>query len=360
MKFLKSILFLSLLVLASQGFSQEVFTVYDRSPESAKQAWDVEFGGGHAPSVETFLNANNTYSQSLGYLMLALNDSDPDSVIAHVVKSVFVAGEFLDTIRYKLPLKVQERLSQNLPGGRQHLLDGMMKLYYLSPWQCEGILQEKEDLCRKDKAMPMLAIALLNRALLFTEVLNKPERALPLLDSAIVLWKNLGDMAQMANNIKARGLVYCGLQKYQPAATEIKTAMGIFRTNHEEYGVLSCQLDLVKVYALSGESDSMKHYDALCRESFEGGDTIRLFVLNTHRISAFQMANQYSIRDFIIQNHHLLGLADIHPAMIIEYYKTALKALRFFGETAMLKTYTAEYELLKTKYLQQGYWEGLF
>jgi len=296
----------------------------------------------------------------MGYLILAIHDSEPDSVIAHVAKSVMVASEFLDTIPYELPLAVQERLSVHLPMGREQLFDGLQQLYYKAPWQCNGFLAEKAKLCRQKNDLPQLAFTYLNRAFLFTDVINKPEPALALIDSAIMIWTEIGDNEQLANSIKARGLVFCAMQKYSKAETEIKSALKIFSRNNAQYGVISCQLDLVKVYALSGEPDSMKQYDQLCRTVLESSDTMRLFVLNTNRLAAFQTANQYSIRDFAKQNHDLLSKSNLHPVQVIDFYKRAIKAFEFFGESVLLKTYRFEYEQVKRVLLNEGYYPGIF
>lgn len=343
-----------------QANSQVKFTVYDQSSESAKQAWNVVFNGGEMPSIQNYLNANNTYNQSLGYLMLALTDNDPDSVIAHVVKSVLVSRELIDTFRFELPLNVQERLASKLPNGREQLLDGLLQLFYKAPWQCDGFLVEKAGLCRENNLMPFLAFTYLNRAMLFSDVIGMPERSLNLIDSAISIWEVIGDSMQMANNIKVRGLVFCSMLKFPQAEKEIKRALSLYTRKHEIYGTLSCQLDLVKLYALKGEPDSMKKYDALCRPYFETNDAMRLFALNTNRISAYKMANQYRIREFIQQTHDLIIPGNINPIMQIEFYKTTIKALTFFNEVALLKQYRGEYDALQRLLLQEDYFPALF
>jgi len=355
---------LLLFIFAGPGVmqAQEKFTVYEKSSAEAQKQWSSFLQKG-PNTPRTFLvveNADNAYDKSLAYLMQAMQVPQPDSVIYFVNQSVMAVRDQLDTNRYELPLSIQNVLSRNLSGGRGQLLDGLAQLYYMAPWQCSYFIQEKEELSTLNKDEPMLAFALLNRALLYSEVLSKPDRALPLIDNAIAIWTKLGNNAQLANNIKARGIAKMRMKKYTEAGKEIKEAMGLFARNDLTYGVTSCQLDLVLLYAKAGEPDSMKKYDQLCRPEFEAGDTMRLFVLNTNRLAAFQTANQYSIRDLAKQNADLLFSAKFHPVMVIEYYKTALRAFKFFGETTLFKSYTKEYESLMAELIKQGYWPGLF
>jgi len=359
-----SILLLSVFLLVGPValLAQEKFTVYEKSSAEAQKQWDAFLQSeSKTPRTMMVLSINdNPYDKSLAYLMQAMQCPQSDSVIYYVNQSVMEVRSQLDTNRFELPLTLQNALSKNLSGGRGQLLDGLMQLYYMAPWQCTYFIQEKEDLCKLNKDEQMLAFALLNRALLYSEVLNKPDRALPLIDNAIAIWTKLGNNAQLANNIKARGVADMRMKKFTEAGKEIKEAMGLFARNDLTYGVTSCQLDLVLLYAKAGEPDSMKKYDQLCRPEFEAGDTMRLFMLNTNRLAAFQTANQYSIRDIAKQNAQLLFSAKFHPAMVIEYYKNAIKAFTFFGEAVMLKNSKLEYQNLQEELIRQGYWPGMF
>jgi len=352
--------FFCILFLVPTAPAQNYFTVYERSTQTAKETWNSFFNDGKPVSADALLKAENPYNQSLGYLMAAVQVSQTDSVISNVVKSVLAAREYLDTIRYELPESVLDKLASKLPGGREQLLDGMLQLFYKAPWQCDGFLALKGEMCRKNNSQPYLGFTYLNRAFLFTDVIDKPERALALMDTAVSIWTEIDDHLQLANNIKARGVVLCAMQKYLKAEKEIKTALEIYKRNNEQYGISSCQLDLVRVYAYSGELDSMKKYDQLCRPYFEANDTMRLFALNTNRIAAYRIANQYAVRDLIKQTHGMIVPGNINPVMQIEFYRYTIKALEFFNEVALLKIYRTYQDDLHRKLLNDDYFPGLF
>ncbi|HPF00885.1 MAG TPA: tetratricopeptide repeat protein [Bacteroidales bacterium] len=359
MKILSSICFGILFFCMINVVAQTTFTAYDRSSATAKDAWDQYYKNGTAPDVAAF-DEKNPFDRSLKFLVAASMHIVADSTVKWTVASVLACRDHLDTLPFIIPVELQQRLSVNCKNGREQLLDGLMQLYYLAPWQCAYFIKEKEALCRQNSNEKILAFSLLNRALLYSEVLGKPERALPLIDSAIVIWTKLGDHSQLANNLKARGIVFLRMKKFREAEREIKSAMALYKKSDTQYGISSCQLDLVLIFAQSGEPDSMKKYDQLCRPGFEALDTMRLFVLNTNRLAAYQTANQYSIRDIAKQNAGLLFSSQFHPAMVIDYYKYSMKAFTFFGETALLKKYNSEYANMQQELLKQGYWPGLF
>ncbi|HCB60875.1 MAG TPA: hypothetical protein DHV29_10735 [Bacteroidales bacterium] len=359
MKFLQSFCIGILLFCSSTSFAQTPFTAYDRSSASAKTAWDKYYKNGTAPEVSAF-DESNPFERSLKLLVEAGMSDAAESTIKLTVASVLVVRDQLDTIPFIIPVELQNRLAVSCNNSREQLLDGLMQLYYLAPWQCDHFLMEKEELYKQNINEKSLALTYLNRALLYSEIVGKPDRALPLIDEAIAIWTKLVDNSQLANNIKARGIVLLRMKKFKEAEKEIKTAMSLYNRLDLQYGISSCQLDLVLLYAQIGEPDSIKKYDQLCRYEFESNDTNRLFVLNTNRLAAFQTANQYSIRDFAKQNHDLLSKSNLHPVQVIDFYKRAIKAFEFFGEAALLKTYRTEFETVKKELLKQGYWPGMF
>jgi len=359
MKILSSFCFGILLFCGITASAQTSFTAYDRSSATAKAAWDQFYTNGKAPDVAAF-DEKNPFDRSLKLLVAASMHIVADSTIKWTVASVLACRDQLDTLPFIIPVELQKRLSVNCVNGREQLLDGLMQLYYLAPWQCSYFIKEKRQIMHEKKNETLLAYSFLNEALLYSEVLGKPERALPLIDSAIVIWTKLGDISQLANNIKARGIAFLRMKKFKEAEKEIKSAMALYKKNDIQYGISSCQLDLVLLFAQSGDPDSMKKYDQLCRPGFEALDTMRLFVLNTNRLAAYQTANQYSIRDIAKQNAGLLFSSQFHPAMVIDYYKYSIKAFTFFGETVLLKNYRLEYDNLQKELLKQGYWPGLF
>ena len=359
MKILSSFCFGILLFCGITASAQTSFTAYDRSSSTAKSAWDQYYKNGTAPDVAAF-DEKNPFDRSLKQLVAASMHIVADSTIKWTVASVLAVRDQLDTVPFVIPVELQKRLSVNCINGREQLLDGLMQLYYLAPWQCAYFINEKRQILNEKNNETLLAFSFLNEALLYSEVLGKPERALPLIDSSIVIWTKLGDNSQLANNIKARGIAFLRMKKFKEAEKEIMSAMALYKKSDIQYGVSSCQLDLVLLYAKAGEPDSIKKYDQLCRPGFEAMDTMRLFVLNTNRLAAYQTANQYSIRDIAKQNHDLLSKSNFHPVQVIGFYKCAIKAFEFFGEAALLKIYRTEFETVKMELLKQGYWPGMF
>ncbi|MPM06579.1 hypothetical protein SDC9_52880 [bioreactor metagenome] len=354
--------FLLVILIVFTGFSvsaQNVFSAYDGSSVNARAAWDECFRNGKTPDPTAF-DSNNPYERSLLFLAGAIVQPTADSVLRYTAVSVLTLRDRLDTLPFIMPVEVENRLSATMYNSRDQLLDGLMQLYYQAPWQCAYFLKEKQQLSRAANDNRNLATAYLNEALIYTELVGRPELALPIIDSACAIWKEIGDVFHTANGLKAKGLAYMRMKKFREAEKEIKAASALFVQNDLQAGVESCRLDLVLLFALDGQPDSVKKYDELCRPEFEKSDTMRLFVLNIDRIAAYKSANQYSIRDFAKQNHDLLVNSHFHPAMVIDFYYYSIKAFEFFGEAALLKTYRSEYENIKKLLIKEGYWPGLF
>jgi len=248
--------------------SQSAFTAYDKSSSSAKVAWDQFYSKGIAPDVSSF-DESNPFDRSIKFLVAAGMHVVADSVINWTVSAILTCRDELDSLPYIIPIEVEKFLSRNIRSGREYFLDGLMQLYYLAPWQCAEFIKERRQIYMDNKNETMTAHSFVNEALLYSEVIGQPKLALPLIDSAMNIWVKTGNSIQIANTMKAKGNALLRLNKFEEAEKEIKTAISLFNKNDVQYGSLSCQLDLVLLFAKTGEPDSMKKYDQICRPEFE-------------------------------------------------------------------------------------------
>ncbi len=313
------------------------------------------------PDSNAYFRTHSSYDTAAYWLMRAVLSDDEQEILNSVERSVLCARDTLGKEAFVLPDSLLNLIIAKLSNGYGQFLGYLnSKLFYTSPYQCLYFLNEETNLYFKTNNLPFRAFSYLNRASLFAEVLNQYDSAIDLIDSAIVLWSDIGDTMQLANNIKYKGLLLGLNHKLIEGEIFLKSAQHMFVEKNFEPGQYSCMLDLTKIYAVNNQCDSLEKYYKICYPYFNNNDKYRLFVLNNNVFFGFTCMDSKTLSKLVKENIIMLANNDVFVYNKIEFYNAASVFVNQIFSAAEIEEFNNNMQHFRSTALKTGYYPGLF
>ena len=265
-------------------------------------------------SKDFFSKPADTSTHSQAYTAMyfaaisALSKND-DSVLAYSFKSIITLSRSEGGSILIFPDTLLNIMGRNYSKGMGFYYSMLASMTYDTLPDYSMSLCKKAAVCHAEmKNDPWVAFAYLNMSTLYEE--NKDyDSAIYMADSAIEIWKTVGDTSQLANLYKLKGLLLGKKRNFKDGKAFINEAYNIYSRLKYEPGKFVSLHDLGELYCIEENYDSAMFCFYSEREFWKQvNDTQRFFIATTSLSKAHdKLGDSRKVFELINENERILS-----------------------------------------------------